>query len=264
MLNQTIRSELKKRRKHRRWRRLRNFFIFSLIAGTMWQAWNHVHDPNFAFGSIQVSGTRKLSNDEILQMSNCSRPINIINLSTSKIEKAIKNDVRFISGKCRYEWPGVLHVTVIERSPALYVSDNYGSYVKVDYEGIIMSVTKGVPDSYAPVLVNEYLENVFIGDKVNSPRILAILKFMNGLTFDACHQFSEIRVDEHNNLHVMLKTGMHIVVGILADASDRAPTFMSVLKELGENALDAEFIDMRFTKPYIRLRQGSKKNSEKK
>lgn len=261
-MEQSFRNELRKRRKNRRWRKIRNMFIFFLIAGATWQTWSYVHDPDFAFGSIQVSGTRKLSNDEILQMSGCRRPINIINLSTSKIEKAIRNDVRFISGKCRYEWPGVFHITVIERSPAIYVSDNYGSYIKIDYEGVIMSVTKGVPDGTAPILVGEYLENVFVGDITNNPRILAVLKFMNGLTFDACHQFSEAKIDEHNNLHITLKTGLHIVVGILSDAADKASTFMTIFNELGNKSLDVEFIDMRFSKPYIRLRQNPKKVSK--
>lgn len=265
MAGHVLQQELKRRRKRRRWRQFRNLLILILIVGALWQGWNIIHDPNITFGSIQVSGTRKLSNDEILQMAGCRRPINIINLSTSKVERAIKNDVRFVSGKCKYEWSGgpVFHVTVIERSPAIFVSDNYGSYIKIDYEGIIMSVTKGVPDSSAPILLNEYLENVYVGDKVNSPRILAILNFMNGLSFEACHKFSEIKVDEHNNLHVMLKTGMHVVVGILSDVKDKASTFMTIVNELKDNALDVEFIDMRFTKPYIRLREKPKTVTKK-
>ena len=259
MKSQVNREKVKKIRRQQRWRMLRNFFIFLLVAGSLYEMWAYVHDPNFAFGTIQISGTRKLSNDDILKMSGQTRPINIINLNTSRVEDAIAHDVRFVGGKCRYQWPGVFYVTVVERAPAIYVGDSYGSYIKIDYEGVIMSITKGIPDSSAPLLVNETLENSFVGDVVNNPRILAVLKFMNGLSFEACQDFSEVRIDEYNNLQVVLKTGLRVIVGILSDAPDKASTFMMIYNKVKGESVDVEFVDMRFNKPYVRLRQGMKK-----
>lgn len=262
-MDNTFRGEFYKRKRRRRLRMLRNLFILVLVVGSLYEAWSYVHDPDFAFGSIQVSGTRKLSNDDILQMSGERRPINIVNLNSTRVENAISHDVRFVSAKCRYEWPAVFHVSVVERSPAIYVSDNYGSYVKVDYEGIIMSITKGVPDSSAPVLLKESLENSFVGDKVNNQRILSVLKFMNGLSFEACSDLAEISIDEYDNLQMVLKTGVKLVVGSLPEAYSKASTYMTIYNEIKGKVLDVEFVDMRYDKPYIRLRQGHKAEIKK-
>lgn len=259
MSNLSIRNAVQQKRRQRLWRRLRNILILFLIVGTMYEMWEYIHDPSFAFGSIQVSGTRKLSNDDVLKMSGQTRPVNIFNLNASRVEDALTHDVRFVRGECRYRWPGVFQVTVIERSPAVYVGDNYGSYIKIDYEGVIMSITKGIPDGSAPLLVNETLENSFVGDVVNNPRILSVLKFMNGLSFEACQDFSELSIDEYNNLQVVLKTGLKIVVGLLSDAPEKASTFMMIYNKVRGESVDVEFVDMRFNKPYVRLRQGMKK-----
>ncbi len=262
-MDSTIRSELQKRRRRRRLRMLRNLFIVLFVVGSVYEGWSYVHDPDFAFGDIQISGTRKLTGDDILKMSEERRPINIINLNASRVENAIRHDVRFVSATCRYEWPGIFHVTVVERSPAIYVSDNYGSYVKIDYEGIIMSITKGVPDSTAPVLLKESLENSFVGDKVNNERILLVLKFMNGLSFEACSDLAQISIDEYNNLQMVLKTGVKMVVGALGEAYTKAPTYMTIYNEIKGKVVDVEYVDMRFNKPYIRLRQGHRTEIKK-
>lgn len=259
MSNLSIRNAVKQKRRQRLWRRLRTFLILFLIVGTMYEMWEYIHNPSFAFGSIKVNGTRKLSTDDVLDMSGQTRPVNIFNLDTSKVEEALLHDARFVRGECHYQWPGVFQVTVIERSPAIYVGDNYGSYIKIDYEGVIMSITKGIPDGSAPLLINETLENSFVGDVVNNPRILPVLKFMNGLSFEACQDFSELSIDEYNNLQVILKNGLKVVVGLLSDVPEKAPTFMIIYNEVRKENMDVEFVDMRFNKPYVRLRQGMKR-----
>lgn len=82
---------------------------------------------------------------------------------------------------------------------------------------------------------------------------------MNGLSFEACQDFSELSIDEYNNLQVVLKTGLKIVVGLLSDAPEKASTFMMIYNKVRGESVDVEFVDMRFNKPYVRLRQGMKK-----
>jgi len=193
-------------------------------------------------------------------MSDQGLPVNIFNLDSSKIEDALNRDARFIDGKCRLRWPGVLEVSVIERAPAIFVKDSRGSYVKIDYDGIVMSVTRGIPDFSAPVLVSEMMENVCVGDVIKNTRILAVLKFLGVVTYDACQDFSEMQFDEYNNLHVMLKNGTKFVVNIFEDVEGKGRDFRSIYEEIKNRAVDVEYVDLRFNKPYLRMRADRTKN----
>jgi len=255
LTDNTLRYELKKRRRARYIHWVKAALCFFVALSVSYKAWEYVHDPDFAFGSIQIMGSRKLSCEDILKMSGCRRPINIFNLSTTRVENAIKHDVRFVRGVCRYKWPGVFYVEVSERSPAIFVEDNFGAYVKIDYEGVIMSISKGISDGSAPVLVNEILENVFEGDVVTSPVILQVLQFMNGISYEACQAIAELNIDKFRNLHVVLKNGLHVVIGALDEVKDRSKTFLTIFNEVREKNIDVEYIDMRFEKPFIRVRQ---------
>jgi len=262
-VDESIRRQLRKRKKARRWRYLRNVFIVVLFAGSFFELWRYVHDPNFAFGSITITGTRKLDQNEVLKMSEQGLPVNIFNINTSKIEYALNHDARFVEGKCRYKWPGVLEVNVVERAPAVYVKDSYGSYAKIDYDGIVMGVTKGIPDYSAPVLVGEVVENVFVGDIIRNPRVVATLKFLNKITYEACKDIGEIKIDEYNNLQVVMKNGVRFVIGILDEIESKGKAFQSIYEEIKKTSLDVEYIDLRFNKPYLRMRKGENKIPKK-
>lgn len=255
-MDESIRRQLKRRKKARRWRYLRNVFIIILFVGSFFELWRYLHSPNFAFGSIVITGTRKLEQNDVLKMSEQGLPVNIFNINTSKIEYALNHDARFVEGKCRYKWPGVLEVNVVERAPAVYVKDNYGSYAKIDYEGIVMGVTKGIPDYSAPVLINETVENIFVGDTVKNPRVVATLKFLKKITYEACQDIGEIKIDEYNNLQVVLRNGVRFVIGILDETESRGKVFQDIYEEIKKESLDVEYIDLRFNKPYLRMRKG--------
>lgn len=255
-MDESIRRQLKRRKRERRWRYIRSIFVVVLVAGSLCELWRYVHDPNFAFGSIKIEGSRHLTQGEILKMSEQGLPVNIINLNTSKIEYALNHDARFLEGKCRYKWPGVLEVSVIERAPAIYIKDSYGSYIKIDYDGVVMSVTKGIPDYSAPILLNELLDNVFVGDTIKNQRILATLKFLGVITYDACKDFAEMKFDEYNNLHIFLKSGVRFVVDIFENVEVKGKAFRSIYDEIKNRFLDVEYVDLRFNKPYLRMRNG--------
>lgn len=253
--NAGIKQELNARRRARRWRQLRNLFIAGMIVWTGWETWNYVHSPNLEFGKIEIIGSHNLTVNDVLKLSRQYPPVNIFNLDAGEIQKALENDVRFRSCKVDYDFlQAALRIRVDERMPAVYVIDSYGNYAKVDYAGVVMNVTKGIPDNSAPLLANAQLDNAFIGDKVTNKGILDVLKFLNGLSFEACEAMLELKVDEYGNLQVVLRQGLKIVVGKLEEAAQKAPTFLTIFNSLEEKYIDVEYIDLRYSKPFIRKR----------
>lgn len=252
---QSTRERLKANRKKRRLRLLRLFFIAAVITGALAGAWRWATSPGTAFGSIVIEGTSQLTQSELLSMCGTQEPVNLFVVSPSAIEKAIANDVRFEKAETEYFWPGVLVVRVKERIPALYIACSYKGYAQVDYNGVVMSVSDGIKEADAPVLSGVVTGNIFLGDTIKEKNVLEILGFLSKLDKEVTDSISEIAVDSGNNVKFNLRYGYPILLGNADNISDKLDIFITVFNDIKTKNIRAEYIDLTFAKPYIKLRQ---------
>lgn len=252
---QSTRERLKANRKKRRLRLLRLFFIAAVIIGALAGALRWATSPGTAFGSIVIEGTSQLTQSELLSMCGTQEPVNLFVVSPSAIEKAIANDVRFEKAETEYFWPGVLVVRVKERIPALYIACSYKGYAQVDYNGIVMSVSDGIKEADAPVLSGVVTGNIFFGDTIKEKNVLEILGFLSKLDKEVTDSISEIAVDSGNNVKFNLRYGYPILLGNADNISDKLDIFITVFNDIKTKNIRAEYIDLTFAKPYIKLRQ---------
>lgn len=252
---QSTRERLKANRKKRRLRLLRLFFIAAVIIGALAGAWRWATSPGTAFGSIVIEGTSQLTQSELLSMCGTQEPVNLFVVSPSAIEKAIANDVRFEKAETEYFWPGVLVVRVKERIPALYIACSYKGYAQVDYNGVVMSASDGIKEADAPVLSGVVTGNIFFGDTIKEKNVLEILKFLSKLDKEVTDSISEIAVDGSNNVKFNLRYGYPILLGNADNISDKLDIFITVFNDIKTKNIRAEYIDLTFAKPYIKLRQ---------
>lgn len=252
---QSTRERLKANRKKRRLRLLRLFFIAAVITGALAGAWRLATSPGTAFGSIVIEGTSQLTQSELLSMCGTQEPVNLFVVSPSAIEKAIANDVRFEKAETEYFWPGVLVVRVKERIPALYIACSYKGYAQVDYNGVVMSVSDSIKEADAPVLSGVVTGNIFFGDTIKEKNVLEILSFLSKLDKEVTDSISEIAVDSGNNVKFNLRYGYPILLGNADNISDKLDIFITVFNDIKTKNIRAEYIDLTFAKPYIKLRQ---------
>lgn len=252
---QSTRERLKANRKKRRLRLLRLFFIAAVIIGAFAGACRWATSPGTAFGSIVIEGTSQLTQSELLSMCGTQEPVNLFVVSPSAIEKAIANDVRFEKAETEYFWPGVLVVRVKERIPALYIACSYKGYAQVDYNGVVMSVSDGIKEADAPVLSGVVTGNIFFGDTIKEKNVLEILSFLSKLDKEVTDSISEIAVDSGNNVKFNLRYGYPILLGNADNISDKLDIFITVFNDIKTKNIRAEYIDLTFAKPYIKLRQ---------
>lgn len=252
---QSTRERLKANRKKRRLRLLRLFFIAAVITSAFAGAWRWATSPGTAFGSIVIEGTSQLTQSELLSMCGTQEPVNLFVVSPSAIEKAIANDVRFEKAETEYFWPGVLVVRVKERIPALYIACSYKGYAQVDYNGVVMSVSDGIKEADAPVLSGVVTGNIFFGDTIKEKNVLEILGFLSKLDKEVTDSISEIAVDSGNNVKFNLRYGYPILLGNADNISDKLDIFITVFNDIKTKNIRAEYIDLTFAKPYIKLKQ---------
>lgn len=250
---QTMRTRLRERRRQKRLRLLRLLIYIAIVFAGMFGLWRYIHQPGFSFGQVMISGTNQISENDIIQMAGSNPPVNLFDISAGRVQEALSHDIRFANAETKYMWPGILKVTVTEREPALYVANSYHSYLKLDYSGLVLNVTSSIPDAKAPVLIGEQCGNVYIGDKIANQNVLKLLNFLDDIDGSAEDQIAEITVDGQGCVRVQLRAGFPIILGDASQVESKAAVFMTVFNEIKDKNIKAEYIDLTYAKPYIKL-----------
>lgn len=251
---QSIRERLEQKRKGRRLRLLRMLAVVTAIFAVSFGIWSYVTSLDFSFGSIAIEGTNKVTEDDILKMSDAQKPVNLLLLSKSKIEEKLINDVRFEKADVSYAWPGIMKVKVKERIPAVYVASSYGSFLQLDYSGNVLMVSDGIRSADAPFLSGAVADNVFVGDKVKEQGILQTVTFLGKLDRAIIDKISEVNIKD-DNVKIIFQYGYYIMIGAADKLSEKQKLFLTVYNELKNSELDVEYIDLTYEKPYIKLRK---------
>lgn len=251
---ESLQGRLKERRRKARLRLLTIFVVAAAIVGSCVGIYKFTHRPGMAFGEIVIHGTKRINAEDVVRMANSQMPVNLFTVSTNSVEYALSQDIRFFNAKANYKWPNKLEVTVQERQPALYVANSYNGYIMVDYKGTVMSVSNSIPDTKAPLLVGEQCGNAFVGDDVANKRVDSILRFLLSINSEARNQIAELMMDSDKNVKLQLRNGLLLRLGQAENMPDKAPMFNTVFNEIKDKNIQAEYIDLQFKKPFIKLK----------
>ena len=226
------------------------FFAALVVVG-----WKHVHRPDFAFGDIVIHGSRQFTREKVLQMTGSGEPVNLFLVSKDKIVKALQGDVRVESADAHYEFPSVLNVYIKERKPVLYVITDYGNYAKLDRSALVMDMTDGIKDASVPRLAGVACGNAFIGDTLQNDTISEVLKFLDKLQPEAKEQIADLSVDAEKKLIIHMRYGFPVILGPVNELAGKAELFMTVFNEMKGKKVQIEYMDLQYSKPFVRLRQ---------
>ena len=249
----TMQERLRQHKRRRRLRFLGRLVAILLLGYGLNYGWNYIHQPGLAIGTITIHGSSLLSEKEAIELGGSNPPFNFFNVSRSRLLDALKHDIRFQNPRIDYHWPTNYEVYVEEREPALYVANSSRSYLQLDYNGLIMNVTTSIPDAKAPVLAGAKCGNVFLGDKVDNQNVIYILEFLQQLSGEARDRIAEIAIDNRQEVKLRLRNSFPILLGPVEKLPEKATLFMTVFGEIKNKNIKAEYIDLTFAKPYIKL-----------
>lgn len=247
------RDNIKKRRRANRLRLLKIFLCLAFIIGASVGSYKYVHQPGFSFGKCDIRGTNLLTVDEVIKMGGGQAPFNIFNLSVGKIRDTLAKDVRFQKTSVDYKFPGDVIVAVVEREPALYVANSYHSYFCVDYDGKVVKVTTAIPDAKCPVLAGAKCGNAYIGDDVNNEAVTHVLAFLKGLDASTRDKIGEISMDDKGSITLRMQGSFPFLMGEAVEIDKKIDLFTTVYTQIKGKNINAEYIDLTFAKPYIKL-----------
>lgn len=253
------RDNVNKRRRANRLRLLKIFLSLALIVGVSVGSYKYVHQPGFTFGQCEIRGTNLLTVDEVINMGGGQAPFNYFNLSVSKIRETLEKDWRFKQVKVEHKLLGNVLISVVEREPALYVANSYHSYFCVDYEGKVIKVTSAIPDAKCPVLAGAKCGNAYIGDDVNNEAVVHILAFLKNIEASARDKIGEISMNDKGDIVLRMQGSFPFLMGEAVELDKKVQLFTTVYNQVKGKNINAEYIDLTFAKPYIKLIPKSEK-----
>ena len=69
--SQTIREQLRRRRRRKFWHLVRLLVSTAVLAVTCTYVWRYVHNPAFAFGNVSIHGSSQLTEAEVISLACC-------------------------------------------------------------------------------------------------------------------------------------------------------------------------------------------------
>lgn len=245
----------RKLRRRKPKRRLNKAKVALLVASAALLIASYVllHQPWLAFGQLQVVGDTAITLDEVKELGDASEPLNIFNINRKKLLSSLRSDYRVEKADLSLGWPNILKVVITDRKPALYVAMEGGQYAKVDPTGHIIGVADGVTGGDAPFVSGWHISETDLGGVTDDDEIQGILKFLDQLDDDLRQRINEIHVDENQSIRIYLHNGIPVILGSYENAQAKLKTFKAICQELETKKIKAQYIDLTYEKPYIKL-----------
>lgn len=212
-----------------------------------------LHQPWLAFGQLQVVGDTAVTLEEVREMGDAGEPLNIFNINRQKLLASLRSDYRVEKAELALGWPNVLKVVITDRKPALYVAMEGKQYAQVDPTGHIIGAADGVTGGEAPFVSGWHIAAADLGDVTEDEEIQGILGFLGKLDPDLRDRIMEIHVGENKSLKIYLHNGIPIILGTWENGIQKLETFKSICQELEAKKIKAQYIDLTYEKPYIKL-----------
>lgn len=212
-----------------------------------------LHQPWLAFGQLQVVGDTAVTLDEVKEMGDAEEPLNIFNINRKKLLSSLRSDYRVEKADLSLGWPNILKVVITDRKPALYVAMEGGQYAKVDPTGHIIGLADGITGGDAPFVSGWHISATDLGGVTDDGEIQGILKFLNQLDDDLKQRINEIHVDDSQSIRIYLRNGIPVILGSPDNAVAKLKTFKAICQELETKKIKAQYIDLTYEKPYIKL-----------
>ncbi len=255
-LEEELSAQQRKRSKKKSPKGLRKGRLFRLVLGLaiLLGAAVFVHQPWVAFGRLQVEGSNALTQAEVEQMAGAPKPMNLFRLNWHGLLQAVRSDYRVEKATLGYGWPLTLKVYINDRQPVLYVNFTGKTYGKLDATGHVIGVGQGIADGSAPVLTGYSLgKDLSLGEITDDTEILGVLGFLGKLSAPLRDRITGIAMDSNKNLKFYLSGGVPLIVGTYENANKKLDTIAAICRELETKKIKAEYIDVTYEKPYVKV-----------
>lgn len=255
--NKLSAEELEKQRK----KRIRNFRIIkylmliclfiALIIITMFS-------PIFNIKSIVVTGNEKITENEIISLSQIRLEENTYKINKYKVRKMIKENAYIEEVTIKRKLPSELQISIVERKPTFMIE--YGaSFVYIDNQGYMLEINTEKLE--VPILQGLQTESTeFIaGNRLNNndlQKMNTVLKIMEiSQNNDIANLITRIDIENEQNYKILFETKEKTAyIGDDSNLNTKILTVKAIL-EKNEGIAGEIFVNMDLNNNYPVFRQ---------
>ena len=201
---------------------VRSFIIIFLFIGV---AVLFMISPIFSIEKINVSGNLKISNEQIISLSQIQLGTNTYKMINSQIEDNIKENAYIDTVNVKRKLPNEINIIVTERKPQ-YMLKYGNAFVYLNNQGYLLEISE---EKLQLPIISGYTtleENLKEGNRLNQEdlkKLETVLKIMESATNnDISTYISEINIADSNNFTLILESkGKTAYLGDATSINDR-------------------------------------------
>ena len=241
-----------RKRRKKKWR---DFFVVMLIILVICAVIAFVYSPYCAVGTVQLSGNKLVSLEEICREGQIGAPVNIITLHPDAIERLLTKDLRIASVTVeRKWWPPTLAITIVENAIMAYIYSDYGM-LSLDKNGMVLTAQKTFSNYDAPLITGVILTDEYVGESARNKDVIAATEFLAKLDSTTFDLISEVRIRDRQEIYLLLTDGLQVRLGDFSRAEVKAKYIKQMIKEIAEKNFSISMIDLKFEPPTMRIKQ---------
>lgn len=209
------------------------FLIYAILSSSI-----------FCLNKIKITGTKQISNLEILRNISIKPRKNIFLVRTGKIENKLSKHPKIKSIKVNKKYPDILEINIKERKPILTIKTKE-KFVLVDSEGYITETSNSCP-LYIPVVEGLALLETTPGKNVLSRRIEICKKILENENKILPHKimkfyFEDDKITFITSYQLKVKLGR---TNNVKDAQEKMDGLVSALKGAEKKGMLLDYVEI--------------------
>lgn len=239
-------------RHRRRWHVIKALLL--LIGAVFLIRWA-ILSPWLAFAHANINGAQTVERADILNIAGLQEPFNLMAADPDTIASRLTGDLRIESAVVVRSFPATLTINIRERRTVAYVRHKLG-FVKLDGQGVILTIGKVVRDAKAPMISGTVLSEGYIGDAVpaDSP-VARVTAFLGQLDPWTAGQLSEIQLAADGTAQAITLQGVPLKLGNTAQLAEKTGLTDTVVRQIVPISHQVSVADLTFSRPYITVKK---------
>lgn len=202
-------------------------------------------------GDMRVTGSDKVTLEDVKVAGNIDEPVNLLKVRTEKLKDRLSKDLRVEEAQISYEFPLTMVVNIVERRAIAVIPSQFG-YLTLDKTGQVVASEPAITATNVPIISGVKTGNILLGDTITDPDILAALTYLNALSRDGFKNIAEVNIGDPDNLLAYTVNGLQLRLGNSQDLAKKAELSESMIKDIETRKVNAQYIDVNLTSPYIK------------
>ena len=193
-----------------------------------------LYSPFFVLKHVELKGEKFLTVADVMKIANLYFDEPLFHLETDNVTRRLLGDLRIESAQVVRDLPNTLKIEIKERSP-------------------IANVYRDLKSMPIPMITGLGVHDLYIGDEVEDKLLKKLVVYLNSIDEQTTAEISEIAFIDEDYVVAYTTRGIQIRIGKLERLEEKAKITEDFLKDLSQNPLDVEYLDLNYTSPYLKI-----------